>query len=128
MFAEINDVQSLSREQVVDRADAFGESGADVIDLGLSLDRSWLDDGPPTIAALRERGLSVSIDTLDPEHIRMADAAGVDYVLSLTPDTIGLAEQLHATPVLITSDPDDLDGLDALAADMERLDRPYLLD
>ena len=99
-----------------------------MIDLGLSLDRSWLDDGPPTIAALRERGLSVSIDTLDPEHIRMADAAGVDYVLSLTPDTIGLAEQLRATPVLITSDPDDLDGLDAIAAHMDRLDKPYLLD
>jgi dihydropteroate synthase len=128
VFAEINGVQSLSREQVIDRADAFREAGADVIDLGLSLDRSWLDDGPLTIAALRERGLSVSIDTLDPEHIRMADASGVDYVLSLTPDTIGLAERLRATPVLITSDPDDLDGLDALATHMERLDRPYLLD
>ncbi len=89
VFAEINDVQSLSREQVIDRAIAFGEAGADVVDLGLSLDRSWLQDGPATIMALRERGLSVSIDTLDPEHIRMADAAGVDYVLSLTPDTIG---------------------------------------
>ena len=62
-----------------------------MIDLGLSLDRSWLANGPSTIAALRERGLSVSIDTLDPEHIRMADAAGVDFVLSLTPNTIDLA-------------------------------------
>ena len=67
-----------------------------MIDLGLSLDRSWLTDGPPTIAALRERGLSVSIDTLDPEHIRMADAAGVDYVLSLTPNTIELGRRACA--------------------------------
>src|SRR5690242_16207446 len=78
VFAEINDVQSLTRDQVIDRALAYQADGADVIDLGLSLDRSWLTDGPPTIAALRERGLSMSIDTLDPEHIRMADAAGVD--------------------------------------------------
>ena len=91
VFAEINDVQSLSREQVIDRAEGYRAEGADVIDLGLSLDRSWLTEGPPTIAALRERGLSLSIDTLDPEHIRMADAAGVDYVLSLTPETIDLA-------------------------------------
>ena len=28
----------------------------------------------------------------------MADAAGVDYVLSLTPDTIELAGELRATP------------------------------
>ena len=86
----------LPREQVIDRALAYRADGADVIDLGLSLDRSWLTEGPPTIAALRERGLSLSIDTLDPEHIRMADAAGVDYVLSLTPDTIELAAQTCA--------------------------------
>jgi dihydropteroate synthase len=128
VFAEINDVQSLTREQVIDRAQAFADAGADVIDLGLSLGRSWLEQGPATIAALRDRGLSISIDTLDPEHIRMADAAGADYVLSLTPDTIGLAQQLRAMPVLITADPDDLDGLDALAAHMDGLGKPYLLD
>ena len=128
VFAEINEVQSLSREQVIDRAQGYRADGADVIDLGLSLDRTWLTEGPPTIAALRECGLSLSIDTLEPEHIRMADAAGVDYVLSLTPETIELAEDLRATPVLITADPDDLDGLDQMAARMEQLDRPYLLD
>jgi dihydropteroate synthase len=128
VFAEINDVQSLAREQVIDRALAYRADGADVIDLGLSLDRSWLTDGPPTIAALREQGLSLSIDTLDPEHIRMADAAGVDYVLSLTPDTVELAAELRATPVLITDDPDNLDGLDRMAARLEQLNHPYLLD
>jgi dihydropteroate synthase-like protein len=129
VFAEINQVQSLSREQVIDRAQAYRAAGADVIDLGLSLDRSWLTEGPPTIAALRECELSLSIDTLDPEHIRMADAAGVDYVLSLTPETIDLAQDLRATPVLIThQDPDDLDSLDRMAARMEQLGRPYLLD
>jgi dihydropteroate synthase len=128
VFAEINEVQSLSREQIIDRALAYRAAGADVIDLGLSLDRSWLTEGPPTIAALRERGLSLSIDTLDPEHIRMGDAAGVDYVLSLTPETIDLAEEIRATPVLITEDPDDLDSLDRMAARLEQLHHPYLLD
>src|ERR1700744_501309 len=128
VFAEINGVQSLTRAQVIDRADAYRSAGADVIDLGLSLDRPWLSDGPPVIAALRERGVSVSIDTLDPEHIRMADGAGVDYVLSLTPQTIELARELRATPVLITDDPDDLDELGELATFMERIGRPYLLD
>jgi dihydropteroate synthase len=128
VFAEINDVEALSREQVIDRALAYRADGADVIDLGLSLDRPWLAEGPPTIVALRERGLSLSIDTLDPEHIRMADDAGVDYVLSLTPETIEMAEDLRATPVLITDDPDDLQSLDRMAARMDQLERPYLLD
>jgi dihydropteroate synthase len=128
VFAEINDVQTLSRQQVIDRAERYRAEGADVIDLGLSLDRSWLAEGPSTIAALRERELAVSIDTLDPEHIRMADAAGVDYVLSLTPETFDMVTELRATPVLITDDPDDLDGLDRMASGMEQLGRPYLLD
>jgi len=128
VFAEINDVQSLSREQVIGRAQAYRAAGADVIDLGLSLGRPWLAEGPSTIAALRERGLSLSIDTLDPDHIRMADAAGVDYVLSLTPGTIDLAAGLRATPVLIGDDPADLDALDRMAARMKQLRRPYLLD
>ena len=35
------------------------------------------------IADLKARGFTLSIDTLDPDEILMADAAGVDYVLSL---------------------------------------------
>ncbi|MBO0769247.1 MAG: hypothetical protein J2O48_11250 [Solirubrobacterales bacterium] len=128
VFAEINDVQSLTREQLLDRALAYRAAGADVIDLGLGLGRPWLEQGPAAIGALREHGLSLSIDTLDPEHIRMADAAGVDYVLSLTPATIELAAELRATPVLITEDPDDLDSLGRLASRLEQLGRPYLLD
>ena len=54
-----------------------------MIDLGLSLDRNWLDEGPEVIADLKARGFTLSIDTLDPDEILMADAAGVDYVLSL---------------------------------------------
>jgi dihydropteroate synthase len=128
VFAEINQVPYLSRDEVIAQAEAYREAGADVVDLGLALDRSWLEGGPATIAALRERGITLSIDTLDREHIRMADAAGVDYVLSLTPDTIDLAAELRATPVLITDDPDDLDGLDRMAAHMDGLGRPYMLD
>jgi dihydropteroate synthase-like protein len=128
VFAEINDVQSLSREEVVARAESYRAQGADVIDLGLSIERSWLEEGPETIRALRERGFELSIDTLDPAHIQMADAAGVSYVLSLTPRTLGLAPRLRATPVLIAERPEDLDALDRMAAEMRRLGRPFLLD
>lgn len=131
VFAEINHVPHLDRAQLLARAERLREQGADVIDLGLSLDRSWLEEGPGAIAALRERGHRLSIDTLDPEHIRMADAAGVDYVLSLHPGTLALAAELRATPVLIPSDPDDpgaLDELDAAIARLEALGRPFLVD
>ena len=43
----------------------------------------------------------------------MADAAGVDYVLSLNGSNRHIADRLRATPVLISDTPDDLDSLDA---------------
>jgi dihydropteroate synthase-like protein len=128
VFAEINHVPRLSRERILELATYYRDAGADVIDLGLSLDRRWLDDGPATIAELRERGFTLSIDTMDPEEILMADEAGVDYVLSLNGSNRDLAERLRATPVLIPDTPEDLDSLEATIAHAERLGKPYLVD
>ena len=128
VFAEINHVPRLSRERILELASSYRDAGADVIDLGLSLDRRWLDDGPATIAALRDRGFTLSIDTLDREEIVMADEAGVDYVLSLNGSNRDLAERLRATPVLIPDTPEDLDSLEGTIAHLERLRKPYVVD
>ncbi len=128
IFAEINNVPYLSREQVFNAAAYYRDGGADVIDLGLSPDRSWLDDGPGIIGALKARGYCLSIDTLRTDEIRMADAAGVDYVLSLNGANRHLAAGLRATPVLIPDTPDDLASLDATVAELDRFGKPYLVD
>ncbi|HKH18694.1 MAG TPA: DUF6513 domain-containing protein [Solirubrobacteraceae bacterium] len=128
VFAEINHVPYLDRDRVFELAGYYRDGGADVIDLGLSLDRRWLDDGPSVIAELRAAGFELSIDTLDPDEILMADEAGVQYVLSLNGSNRHLAERLSATPVLIPDTPEDLDSLDATIAHLERLGKPYLVD
>ncbi len=128
VFAEINDVARLDREQIVAAAAYYRDAGADVIDLGLSLEPSWLDEGPAVIADLKARGFTLSIDTLDPDAIAMADAAGVDYVLSLNGDNRHVAQDLRATPVLIPDTPDDLDSLDATIAHLRELGKPFLVD
>jgi dihydropteroate synthase-like protein len=128
VFAEINNVPRLSRERILELAAYYRDAGADVIDLGLSLDRRWLDEGPAIIAELRDRGFALSIDTMDPEEILMADEAGVDYVLSLNGSNRELAQRLRATPVLIPDTPEDLDSLEATIAHLDRLDKPYLVD
>src|SRR3954463_7152002 len=127
IFAEINNVPRLSRERILEAAAYYRDAGADVIDLGLSLDRKWLDEGPEVIADLKVRGFTLSIDTLDPDEILMADAAGVDYVLSLNGHNRHVAEQLRATPVLIPDTPDDLDSLDATIAQLRELGHPFLV-
>ena len=129
MFAEINHVARLDRDAASSRSPSYyRDAGADVIDLGLSLGRSWLDEGPRVIAELRDAGFELSIDTLDPDEIRMADEAGVHYVLSLNGSNRHLAEHLSATPVLIPDSPEDLDSLDETIAHLQRLGKPYLVD
>ena len=128
VFAEINHVPRLGRDEIFAIAEYYRDSGADVIDLGLSLGRDWLDEGPGVIAGLREAGFTLSIDTLDPDEILMADEAGVDYVLSLNGDNRHLAERLRATPVLIPDTPEDLDSLDATIAHLQELGKPFLAD
>src|ERR687887_2518387 len=56
VFAEINGVPHLERERIFELAGYYRDSGADVIDLGLSLDRKWLDDGPEVIRELKAQG------------------------------------------------------------------------
>ena len=128
VFAEINHVPRLTRAEIIGIAGYYRAAGADVIDLGLSLGRDWLGEGPDVIAELRADGFELSIDTLDPDEIRMADAAGVGYVLSLNSTNRHLAEELRATPVLIPDTPEDLDSLDATIAHLEDLRKPYLVD
>jgi dihydropteroate synthase-like protein len=128
VFAEINHVPRLDRDAIFAIAERYRDEGADVIDLGLSLGRNWLDEGPRTIGELRDAGFALSIDTLDPDEILMADAAGVEYVLSLNGSNRHLAERLQATPVLIPDTPEDLDSLDATIAHLEALGKPYLVD
>jgi dihydropteroate synthase-like protein len=128
VFAEINHVPRLDRDRIFELAEHYRDAGADVIDLGLSLGRKWLDEGPGVIADLRAAGFDLSIDTLDPDEILMADDAGVQYVLSLNSSNRHLAERLSATPVLIPDTPEDLDSLDATIDHLERLGKPYLVD
>jgi dihydropteroate synthase-like protein len=128
VFAEINNVPYLDRERIVEAASYYRDGGADVIDLGLSLDRDWREEGPQVIGDLKARGFTLSIDTLDPDQILMADAAGVDYVLSLNGDNRHVAQQLRATPVLIPDTPDDLASLDATIAHLQELGKPFLVD
>src|SRR3954452_2214605 len=128
VFAEINNVPKLDRETILAAAGYYRDAGADVIDLGLSLDRDWRDEGPGVIAELKALGHTLSIDTLDPDQILMADAAGVDYVLSLTGSNRDIAARLRATPVVIPDTPEDLDSLDATIAHLRELGKPFLVD
>ncbi len=127
IFAEINNVPYMSREEVVRWAEYFRESGADVVDLGCSLDRKF-EDAAEVIGLLKARGFVVSIDTFDKTEILAADRAGVDYVLSLNAENLEIAQALHCAVVVIPDLGQGLDILDRNIAYLERIGRPYIVD
>jgi dihydropteroate synthase-like protein len=127
IFAEINNVPYLPRQEVLNQARHFQASGADVIDLGCSLERKF-SDAPEVIAILKGWGLAVSIDTFDKEEILAADRAGADYVLSLNGQNLDLAADLHATVVVIPDFGQGLETLDRSIAHLERVGRSYIVD
>jgi dihydropteroate synthase-like protein len=127
IFAEINNVPYLPREEVIRQAEYYRDAGADVIDLGCSLDRK-LEDAAELIGLLKARGFALSIDTFDPDEILAADRAGVDYVLSVNGTNLAVAEALRATVVVVPDFGQGLDTLDRNVAHLDRVGRSYLVD
>lgn len=117
LIAEIQDALRLSDDALLERAAYFRDSGADVIDLGIT---PGTPPGTvaPAVERLKRAGYAVSVDSLDPAIIVEADAAGADYVLSLNASNLQLARQLRATPVII---PDDEGGVESLWRNAEQL-------
>jgi dihydropteroate synthase-like protein len=110
IFAEIVDAPDLTLEQILARAQAYRRDGADVIDLGC------LPDTPfphlsEAVQALRAAGYRVSVDSLERQDLLIAGRAGADYLLSLKVESIDVMDEVASTPVLIPSEPGDLDSL-----------------
>ncbi len=127
ILAEINNAPRFALPEILRRARAFADSGADVIDVGCTKGQPF-----PALAevvgALRAEGHRVSIDTFDAEEIRTAVRAGAELVLSVNGTNLEVARDLGATVVVI---PDFGAGLESLDRNMETLDRwrvPFIAD
>ncbi|HEX7968161.1 MAG TPA: DUF6513 domain-containing protein [Stellaceae bacterium] len=127
IFAEIVDAPKLSIEGTVERARCFAADGADVIDLGC-LPATPFPHLEEAVAAVKELGLPVSIDSADVEELKRGDRAGASFVLSLNETNIHIAEEIAATPVIIPSPAEDLDSLCRAAERLRRLGRHFIAD
>jgi dihydropteroate synthase-like protein len=127
IFAEIVDASALSVEDVLKRAQGYAQRGANVIDLG------GLPDTPfphleETVKALKEKGYKVSVDSADPDELLRGGKAGADFLLSLNEDTLGVADQVASTPVLIPKEHGDLSSLYRAMDKLDAKGREYLVD
>ena len=127
IFAEIVDAPKLSVAQILERAARLAADGADVIDLGC-LPETPFGHLAESVQALKAAGFSVSVDSVDTDELLCGARAGADYLLSLTLDTLWVADEVAATPVLIPRVPSDEASLHAAVERMQRSGRAFLAD
>lgn len=127
IFAEIVDAPRLSVDAIVARARLLAADGADVIDLG-SLPETRFDHLVDSVKALKAEGFAVSVDSINPDELLRGGQAGADYLLSLTLDTLWVAREVDAVPVLIPRTPTDEASLVEAIELMLQLSLPFLAD
>jgi dihydropteroate synthase-like protein len=127
IFAEIVEAPLVGVDEILTRAAGMRASGADVIDLGCLPDTPFpgLKD---TVRALKAQGFSVSVDSANPEELRLGAEAGADFVLSLTEKTLDLVAGTPAIPVLISARHGDIDELVRAAKVARRRKLAVILD
>ena len=130
ILAEINNAPRLTREEIRRAAEGFRAAGADVIDVGCTPGLPF----PELASVVRElvdAGMRVSIDSFDPEEIRMAVGAGAELVLSVNGSNLAVARELAGTGARVVVIPDFGAGLESLAPSIATLEAwgvPYLID
>ncbi|HEY7841535.1 MAG TPA: DUF6513 domain-containing protein, partial [Gammaproteobacteria bacterium] len=127
IFAEIVDAPALTVEQILERAESYAADGADVIDLGCLPDTPFphLEDA---VQALRSAGRRVSVDSVSADDLFRAGRAGADYLLSLSEETLWVADEVRSIPVLIPRSQGDMDSLYRSIERMQAAGRRFIAD
>ena len=127
IFAEIVDAPYIGIEAILAKAHYFQANGADVIDIGCvpGVPFPHLYD---TISSLKQANFTVSIDSLAADDLLLADRAGADYMLSLTNNSLWIAEEVSATPIIIPETHGDLSSLDKAIEHLQAKNRHFIVD
>ncbi|HJT79321.1 MAG TPA: DUF6513 domain-containing protein, partial [Gemmataceae bacterium] len=131
ILAEINHAPRLPRAELLARARAYRDAGADVIDVGCDPGETWTGTGD-AVRALRAEGMRVSIDSFDAAEVEAAVAAGAELVLSVNR---GNREQARAVYerhggafVVVPDVVATLEGLDETVAALAGWGVPFRID
>ncbi len=127
ILAEINHAPQLTLEEQCKLAERFRSQGADLIDLGCDPGTTWAHVGD-AVAALRDKGLRVSIDSFDPAEVALAVSAGAELVLSVNRDNRSMARDWGVEVVAIPDQPGSLDGLDQTIEFLASAGVPFRID
>ncbi len=127
ILGEIVDAYELPLGKILERAEYYRRSGADIIDLGCPVEGRF-PHVVEVVKTLKQQGFSVSLDTFNQEDVLLADQAGLDLLLSVNGQNLELSRRLSCKVVVI---PDFGQGLDTLERSIDRLDAwgvSYVID
>jgi dihydropteroate synthase-like protein len=108
VLAEIVDATRFDETGLIEKVRHYERAGADMIDLGISLDADPADVARAVRAAKGATRLPVSVDTLRPELIRAGIEAGCDLILSLDGsnlDEVGEMAAAAGVPAVVLPGP-----------------------
>lgn len=127
ILGEINHAPRLTRDVILRKARALAASGADLIDVGCDPGEPWSGVGD-VVRMLRDDGLRVSIDSLNPTEIAAAARAGAELVLSVNSSNVAAAADWGIEVVVVPDDPHELVGLDATVERVAAAGIPLRID
>lgn len=127
IFAEIVDAPFLSVAGIIKKAHAYQAQGANVIDLGClpAVPFPHLADA---VKALKTLNFQVSVDSLNTDDLLAAGNAGADFLLSLTENTLWVAYEVAAIPILIPAKPHSLPSLYRAIEACLKAGKPFIAD
>jgi dihydropteroate synthase-like protein len=127
IFAEIVDAPRLDLDGIAARAREYRSQGADVIDIGCLPDTPFphLEDA---VRRLKAEGYRVSVDSMRNDELLRGGRAGADYLMSLNLDSLWIADEVPATPILVSREPGDAASLDAAIDALSARGRAFLAD
>lgn len=127
IFAEIVDAPRLDPEAICARARRHRADGADVIDIGC-LPATPFPHLEAAVHALKAEGFVVSVDSMDPDELLRGGRAGADYLLSLSLESLWIADEVASVPVLVPRAPGDEASLYEAVEAMQARGKPFLAD
>jgi dihydropteroate synthase-like protein len=127
IIAEITEAYRMSDAAVIATAEYYRKSGADIIDLGGPA-MGTFEGVDRIVRELKSRNFKVSLDSFDPDTIRMADRAGIDLLLSINSTNIDLAPRLKCKVVVIPDPDQGLRSLEENARKLEKAGVSFVLD
>ncbi|UUO04421.1 DUF6513 domain-containing protein [Blastopirellula sp. J2-11] len=127
IVAEINHAASFSFADLRAEGLRLARDGADLIDVGCDPGATWTGVAD-AVKTLRDAGLRVSIDSLNPLEIAAAVAAGAELVLSVNSSNVAQAAEWGCEVVVIPDDPKTLAGMDETIAQLQTAGVPFRID